>query len=246
MAIDEPLDKIRAITNEDDKDPLGGFLQAAGVVHPLFAIAAVINGLLDGQQRWERTRAGLRALCDELMRVRNRWPKDLRSELESTWFKRTVTVLIEESSRAVNEDHARLLARVAAHGCFPSSENAHRQEDLANYVRDLARLGTDDIQFLKMLKSENIQVIKTAPNLNLADAFSGRFDDFKRALGQAKIDPDDAVSLGARLSGFGLAYEAPRNNTRQSPTEHCFRPTKRGLYLLSLLEASELPAEQQN
>ncbi len=77
MAIDDPLEKIRAITNEDEKDPLGGFLQAAGVAHPLFAITSVVKGLLDAQQRWERIRAALRALCDELERTQERWPKDL-------------------------------------------------------------------------------------------------------------------------------------------------------------------------
>jgi hypothetical protein len=46
MAIDNPSEKIRDITNEDEKDPLGGFLQVAGMPHPLFAIAAVVRSLL--------------------------------------------------------------------------------------------------------------------------------------------------------------------------------------------------------
>jgi hypothetical protein len=53
-----------------------------------------------------------------------------------------------EADRAANDEHARLLGRVAAHGCFPTGEDANRQEDPASYIHDLARLGTDDIRFL--------------------------------------------------------------------------------------------------
>jgi hypothetical protein len=246
VAIDNPLEKIREITNEDEKDPLGGFLQAAGIVHPLFAIAGVAKGLVDSERRWERIRASIRGLCDELMQIEDRWPKQLQEAFDSVWFKRAVTVLIEESARAVNEEYAQLLGRVAARGCFPTGQDAHRQEDLASYIHDLSRLGTDDIQFLKLLKSENLEAIRTGPNLNIADAFSSRFDNFRSTLARLKIDPDDGISIGARLAGFGLAYEAPRMNSGQSPVEHCFRPTKRGLYLLSLLEAAEFPVEKQN
>lgn len=62
--------------------------------------------------------------------------------------------------------------------------------------------------------------------------------DEKQLAEQAKIHPDDSVSVCARLMGFGLAFEVARNVTRQSPGEHCFRPTRRGVYLLSLLDAA--------
>jgi len=166
--------------------------------------------------------------------------------MEERWFKRMLSTLMMEASAAVDEQQAILLARAAAHGCFPTASDAHRQEDLASYIRDLARLGTDDIQLLKLLQDANRDVINNAPNLNRPDDFTGRLDEFKRQASELKIDPDDVISLGARLSGFGLAYEVPRVGTRQSPAEYCFRPTKRGLYLLSLLYAAEAPPEKQN
>jgi hypothetical protein len=173
-------------------------------------------------------------------------PKDVESVLEQPWFKRAATALMMEAATAVGEEDARLLARVAAHGCFPRESDRHRQEDLASYIRDLARLGTDDIQLLKLLRDANRDVIKLAPNLNRPDDFTANLEEFKRQAGQLGIDPDDGIALGARLSGFGLAYEVPRVGTRQSPSDYCFRPTKRGLYLLSLLEAAEKPSDKQN
>ena len=76
--------------------------------------------------------------------------------------------------------------------------------------------------------------------------FTEHFEEFKRMATDLNIHVDDRIALGARLSGFGLAYEALRNTNRQSPGEHCFRPTRRGVYLLSLLEAAEAPVAQQN
>jgi len=173
-------------------------------------------------------------------------PKDMESVLEQPWFKRAATALMMEAAAAVGEEHARLLAKVAAHGCFPKEGGRHRQEDLASYIRDLARLGTDDIQLLKLLRDANRDVIKHAPNLNRPYDFTANLEEFRRQAGQLGIDSDDGIALGPRLSGFGLAYEVPRVSTRQSPSDYCFRPTKRGLYLLSLLEAAEKPPDEQN
>lgn len=246
MAIDEPVDKIRDITNEDEKDPLGGFLQVAGVAHPLFAMVAVVKGLLDGERRWEKIRAALRAVADELMRIQERWPQDVKAAVESDWFKRALSVLIAEADQTSDDDHARMLGRAIAQACFPNEENKHRQEDLASYIRDLARLGTDDIRMLKLMREVYEPAIRTTPNMHDPNYFTQHFGKYKTMVQERGIHSDDAVSLGVRLSGFGLACEVPRNTTHQAPGEYCFRPTRRGLYLLSLLEAAELPLEKQN
>ncbi len=246
MAIDDPLEKIRQLVTDEKVDFVGAALQVGGMFAPVFKVYAIAKGIYDGQLNGNSLKIAILSLCDELQRLQPKWPSDFETALDAVWFRRAVTVLMAEASRAANDDHARLLGRVAAHGCFPTRPDAHRQEDLASYIHDLARLGTDDIRFLKLLKEANLEVIRTAPNLNKPDFFTGQFEEFKQKAIQLNIDSDDCVALGARLSGFGLAYEAPRNTTRQSPEEHCFRPTKRGLYLLSLLEAAELPVEKQN
>lgn len=246
MAIDDPLEKIRQLANDNNVDLVGAALQVGGMFAPEFKVFGIAKGILEGQLKGNSLKIAVFALCDELQRLQAHWPSDFESALETVWFRRSVTALMDEAARAANDDHARLLGRVAAQGCFPAGENKHRQEDLASYIHDLAQLGSDDIQMLKLLRDANRDLISRAPNLNKADVFTERFGEFKRMADTLKIQPDDRIALGARLSGFGLAYEAVRNTTRQSPEEHCFRPTRRGLYLLSLLEAAELSIDENN
>ncbi|MHB8389881.1 MAG: hypothetical protein ACYDBH_09905 [Acidobacteriaceae bacterium] len=241
MAIDDPLEKIRELAKSGDFDGIGAALQVGGAVSPIFKVGSIAKSIATSYKSGEKIWIAIIALCDELQRTQDRWPKDLESAFDTDWFKRAMTVLMEESARAVNEDYARLLARVAAQGCFPSEENKHRQEDLASYIRDLAQLGADDIQMLKILRDAYKDVFRNTPNLHDPNRFTNHNESFKHAADKLNIHPDDRLSLGARLSGFGLAFESvPQIEGR------FFRPTRRGFYLLSLLEAAELPIEQQN
>ena len=147
-------------------------------------------------------------------------------------------VMMEEAARSVDNERATKLGIAVAHGCFPTGDNAHRQEDLASYIHDLARLGTDDVEMLKLLRDAYREPIRTTPNMHDPNYFTEHFAEFKKLAADLGIHPDDCVALGARLSGFGLAYEVMFNSSRQTPGEHCFRPTRRGVYLLSLVEAS--------
>jgi hypothetical protein len=246
MSIDNPMDKVRDIADEKDDELFNGLILAGAVFSPIMAVVATVKGVFDGAERQARIWSAIRALCDELEAMRDRLPNDAEAALSSAWFKGAVQVVLEESARAVNQERAVMLSRAAAHGCFPDDENKHRQKDLANYIRDLAQLGADDIQMLKLLRDAYQEPIRTTPNMHDPNYFTEHFDEFKRMATDLNIHVDDRIALGARLSGFGLAYEAARNTTRQTPGEHCFRPTRRGVYLLSLLEAAEAPRGQQN
>ncbi len=65
MAIDNRIDKIREILDERDDDLLAGLIQVGGF-EPIMAVVAAVKGVLDGEERYDRVRAALRALCDEL------------------------------------------------------------------------------------------------------------------------------------------------------------------------------------
>jgi hypothetical protein len=240
MAIDDPLEKIRELAESGDFDGIGAALQAGGIVSPLFKVVNTAKNIAAGYKSGETIWIAIIALCDEIQRTQDRWPKDLESAFDADWFKRAVTTLMEESARGVNEDYARLLARFAAQGCFPADENKHRQEDLASYIHDLARLGTDDTQMLKILRDAYQDVFKNDPNLRDPNRFTNHNESFKNAADKLNLHPDDRLSRGARRNGFGLAFESVPQD------EHFFRPTRRGIYLLSLLEAAELPMEQRN
>jgi len=245
MPIDNPIEKIRDIGEEGD-DSFGDLILAGGAFSPLIALIGVVKVVMDSAEQKARFRAALRGLCDVLQELKDRLPSDVESALRLEWFKRAVQVLIEESVRAPSEERAVLLGRAAGHGCFPGEEDRHRQEDLAIYLRELAQLGTEDVRMLKLLRDVYKEAIRIAPNLNKPDFFTERLESFKRAILELGIHPDDSVAVCARLSGFGLAYEVPRVNTRQSPEDHCFRPTRRGLYLLALLDAARAPRIKEN
>ena len=63
-----------------------------------------------------------------------------------------------------------------------------------------------------------------------------RTDQLVKKVDESKIHRDDFYSYCKRLEGFGLAIEVPRNPSRMAPGDYCFRPTRRGLKLLSLLD----------
>jgi hypothetical protein len=238
VAIDDPLEKIRASVKDEDVDFFGTAFQAGGLLTPFFKIFLVAKSVFDTQSKGNSAYAAIRALCDELERIQSRWPPDFESALETIWFRRAITALIDEARRAANQDHARLLGRVAAHGCFPVGEDANRQEDLASYIHDLARLGTDDIRFLKLLREAYQRV---TPGHH--DGYVGYYDRYKQKAQDGGFQEDDRIALGTRLGGFGLAYEPP---VQLFPGQYFVRPTRRGLYLLSLLDAAELPVAQQS
>lgn len=246
MAIDNRLDKVRYIADESVDELLTSLMEAGGAFSPLLAVAAAIRGVFDAADLKHRVFTAIHALCDEFEAMRRELPSDAQAALEGPWFKRAVRTLILQAAIETDEQRAIMLARAAAHGCFPNEENKNRQQDLATYIRDLAQLGTDDIRMLKLMRDVYSEAIRVAPNMNRMDDFTDKFDEFKQRTNELNIHVDDSVALGARLGGFGLAYEVPRNQMRQSPSEHVFRPTRRGLYLLSLLDAAEAPKQQQN
>jgi hypothetical protein len=242
MAIDNALEKIRNLTNEDDSELLSSLIQAGGFFSSVIAVLAAFKGVIDISEVKARIGTAIRSLCDELEKIRDRWPTDAESTLKnSVWFKRAVQVLMEESLRAPNEERAVLLAKAAAHGCFPSGENKHRQEDLASYIHDLAQLGGDDVQMLRLLRDAYKDVFQNDPNLHDPNRFTQHNETFKHMADKLNIHADDRLALGARLSGFGLAFEGVAQMEG-----HFFRPTRRGFYLLSLLEAAETSKSQQN
>ncbi len=243
MAIDDRIEKIRGILDEQDDDVLAALVPLGAIFAPILSVCATAKSILDAKECRARIVAALRALCDELQSMQKSLPGNAESALKSIWFRRAVQVVIEESMRAASEEYAATLARAVAHGCFPDDENKHRQEDLASYIEDIARLGADDIQMLKLLRDAYATAIRNAPQMDNPNIFANEYDGYVRRAGELKIHPDDRIALGARLCGFGLAYESP---TQPFPGQHFVRPTRRGLYLLSLLDAAETPSNKRN
>ena|ERR1035438_1198053 len=99
MAIDDPLEKIRELVSGDDFDGIGVALQVGGIVLPIVKVVGIAKSIAASYKSGEKVRIAIIALCDELQRTQDRRPKDLESALETDWFKRAMTVLMEESAR---------------------------------------------------------------------------------------------------------------------------------------------------
>jgi hypothetical protein len=195
LAIDNPLDKVREVLNEQDDDRLGALIQMGAVFEPITAVLAAVKGVFDSVERYSRVRTAVLSLCYELESIRAELPSNAAIQLEADWFKRAVQVMIEEAARSSSEERAAQLAIAMAHGCFPNTDNEHRQVDLASYIHDLARLGTDDVQMLKLLRDAYREPIKTTPNMHDPNYFTEHFPEFKEMAAALKIHPDDCVAL---------------------------------------------------
>jgi len=105
-------------------------------------------------------------------------------------------------------------------------------------IRDIAQLGEKDLQALAMLATVHASAISHTPNLHDPDVFSRETPTLKRKISESGIHPDDFLSTCERLRGFGLAAEVLRNTSQMGPQDYCYRQTRRGLAVLSYLDAT--------
>ena len=107
--------------------------------------------------------------------------------------------------------------------------------DVVSLIRDVARLGDDDIFILGVLVDEYRDIIRQEPNFHDHNPYTERFPAVLKRVDEFKIHRDDFYSQCARLAGFGFAIEVMRNDMRMAPNDHCFRPTRRGVKLLEMI-----------
>lgn len=238
MALDDALEQIKRGITDDDGVPLDGLVHAGGMFSPIVAVYGACKAAFDADDMKHRMTTAIRALCDELSTMRDKLPTDAEQVLALKWFREAVCVVLEDARAAVDEDHATMLAVVAAHGCFPDAANTHRRDELPLYLRDLAQLGINDVEMLKMICEAQRDAVKNAPNLNDVNIWSNGYGTLKRMTDRKGMHPDDCISRGKRLEGFGLAVYT-ENSGVVHQDEVRFRPTLRGLYLVSLLTEAE-------
>lgn len=110
--------------------------------------------------------------------------------------------------------------------------------DAASLIRDVAQLSQMDLAVLRHLEEAFASLFPTYPNMHDPNVFTEKFQDFKDAVRRSGLHPEEFQSECERLRGFGLAAEVLRNPSRMSPSDYCYRPTRRGLKLLRLLGQS--------
>jgi hypothetical protein len=159
----------------------------------------------------------------------------LRSKVESPPFRAAVRLAMEETWRTDEAKKIKRFAAILGNSVAPNDE-LDVSEDVSDFIRAVAQLSERDIQALQILYSVFADVVKVYPNLHDPNVFTERAGQLLKKVDESKIHRDDFYSYCKRLEGFGLAIEVPRNTSRMAPGDYCFRPTRRGLKLLSLLE----------
>ena len=166
----------------------------------------------------------------------------VEEKLETPQFSEAVSAACEEAARATNAKKIQQFASVLM-GSLTPNQWADPSEDIGAMIRDIAQLAEKDIKVLDILSSVHASAISASPNLYEPDAFSRETAALMRDIRSSGIHSDDFLSTCERLRGFGLAAEVLRNTSHMAPHDYCYRPTRRGLAVLSYLSASASSTE---
>ena len=163
----------------------------------------------------------------------------IEARLNQRAFQEAVGQACEEAARANSERVVERMSAVLV-GAASANDRSDASRDLAAQIRDLAQLGEDDIRALDLLRVIFKDVIRQSPNLNDPNSFTTLMPDYRTAIAQVHIHPEEFNSNCVRLAGFGLAIEVLRSPSRMELHEYCYRSTRRGLFLLDCLDRAGL------
>jgi hypothetical protein len=235
--IDRPIDAVLDQYPEAAENSLGELsIELAGMASPIIKAANIIRQrLFAAPARGERTSALLKAMNEELIRLSEQIDQQaLNDRIDSPEFQDALVLAIEEAWRTSNEVRVQRLAAVLANG-VATNIDAPPGEDLSSFVREVAYLDDGDIHMLQVMEEVYRPAIRNRPDMSDPNEFTLLIAGFLRRTDEVRISRDDVYARCSRLSGFGLAVEVLRSDTRMSLSDRCFRPTQRGLRLLRLL-----------
>ena len=245
--IEDPINASYAAF-PDEPDGLGKTfadltLSFSSLVFSPAAIAKILKDQFGTSSRFKRVeylldgfRLGIKGLESQVGSDREKM-KEIQSQIEAPRFQEAVAAACEEAARGSSEKKVVRLAAILTGSLLPGKGNwADPDADLSAIIRDLAQLGDQDLRALGILRTAFAVVITGLPNLNDPNQFTERMQDYRTAIAQAQIQPEDFYGSCSRLSGFGLAIEVLRNPGRMEIHEYCYRPTRRGLALLEKLD----------
>jgi hypothetical protein len=162
----------------------------------------------------------------------------LQSRIESVEFEGAVSVSCEEAVRAPDFLKIDQFVSILV-GSLTANDWEQPDAEIRTMVRDVAQLGEQDIRVLDMLGAVFLRVMFGNYQLNDPNPFTEKMEAIRNAIVRTGLHRDDFYSTCSRLAGFGLAIEELRNTGRMNPTDRCFRPTRRGMALLTYLGTPE-------
>jgi hypothetical protein len=217
-----------------------GFRAAAHLLGPLGAVVNDVRDYFSQRARDDRLEALITALREMIERLTSQVEgnakaiSEIQSRLESPQFTAAFREACIQTAFTSEPERASRFGIILGNSLI-ADRWLETSDDLPSFIKEIARLDPKDIRILQLLRTVFADVIKTYPNMHDPNPFTERQQDLLKAARDAGFEPDDLYSHCKRLEGFGLAIEVLRNPGRMNLGDYCFRPTRRGLKLLSLL-----------
>ncbi len=237
--IEDPVDASYAAWPDEWENRLSDLALAS--LSPFFEPAHLLHALKEMFSTKSRTDrisyllAGFRLKARELdSRVGMLEEANTKAKLDSPKFKEALFLAIEESSRTLSQKKIDRYASVLAVSLMPEEE-VDSSMDLATLIRDVSQLTDEDIRVLGILRSVYADVLAQQPYVHDPNAYTEKIGELRHAIVNSKLHSDDFQAICQRLSGFGLVAEVLRNPSRMNLNDFCYRPTRRGLKLLKLI-----------
>ncbi|MGA2646973.1 MAG: hypothetical protein ABSF15_19855 [Candidatus Sulfotelmatobacter sp.] len=174
--------------------------------------------------------------CWEHLKGHDKQLEEFRAKLASPAFEDATLAAIDEARWTSRPDKIRRISAVLVRSFLPVNEE-YAPSDVVSLIRDVARLGEDDIFILRELADEYSDIIRQQPNFHDQNPYTEKFPEVLKRIEEHKIHRDDFYAQCARSAGFGFAIEVMRNNFRMAPNDYCFRPTRRGIKLLEMIDS---------
>jgi hypothetical protein len=239
--IDDPVDAARAAWTEEPENVMGE--TALSILSAFFPPAAAYKAVKDqfsNDARFRRIQYFFDALAVKINALELRIggqaepSQTVRATIDSTEFKEAIAVALEETVRTPNTEKAEQFSSILV-GSLDPNIIEDSPAKASSLIRDVAQLDKTDLLVLGILRRVYGHLFPPTPSYQDPNAFTEQFQDFKDAVTGSGILTEEFQSVCERLRGFGLAAEVLRNPSRMSPSDYCYRPTRRGLKLLTLL-----------
>ncbi len=206
-----------------------GTLNVAGKFSALAGVVSALRNHFSGRGAQHRAHILLQTLAD-VLREHDDSLRHISTRIESPEFIEALIAGVDEAVRSANteriQEFGRILGRSLALGID--------MPEAAAFVRDLAQLTRADVETIRLLHGVQRDLLSSNPVATNPNPYTERFADVMKAVDHAGIARDDFYSRCSRPTGFCLALEVPRDDTRMPLGEHCFRLTGRARVLLEL------------
>ncbi len=244
--IDDPYDAARSQMPPKESENVVGelALRISGAIFRVPAVANTVREYFSERAEQKRVQTLLDALSLKINLVATQVQGNaqqhsaIKSKAESPHFRPAVAQAIEESQRTYEDKKIRRFAAILGN-CLAPEYSVEDLEHVSSFIRAVTQLGDRDIQALEILRSTYHEVLAVNPNMHDPNAFTERITELFKEIDRSKMKREEFYAYCARLGGFGLAMEVPRNPSRMSPGDYCFRPTSLGLKLLFLLRGND-------